>query len=226
MRGAGPALCQQGCQRGRDFQTLEDLMKKRSVVLAVVGSVLMLVSGSLAQDREAHFSGLINDFSPSSVKGGPWVMNGAWSLDLHPERGTADFYAALTMSDYVITAGVVDPTQPGQNGHTHHIRLTNATVTWDMTGCPTLSPATVEGFQVNGTVSLITGNGAIAPFETNPPSSTLQICVTGANPSEYTIPNSNITLVFGGPAVNHFGSQAIHGVVRSTKIERDEHDRR
>ena len=121
----------------------------------------------------------------------------------------------MTMSDYVVTAGVANATQGGQSAHTHHIRLTNATVTWDMTGCPTFSPATVEGFQVNGTVSLLTGNGGIAPFETNPPSSTLQVCITGAEPSEYTIPSSNITLVFGGPAVSHFGPQAIHGVVRS-----------
>ena len=202
-------------------------MKKRSVVLAVVGSVLMMAGSGQAQERAAaHFSGLINDYSPSTVKGGPWEMHGVWSLDVRPERGTADFSAEMTMSDYVVTGGVADATQGGQSAHTHHIRLTNAAVTWDMTGCPTFSPATLEGFQVNGTVSLMTGNGSIAPFETNPPTSTLQVCVTGGNPGEYTISNSNITLVFGGPAATHFGPQAVHGVVRSTKIERDEHDRR
>jgi hypothetical protein len=190
-------------------------MKTRLTILAVVMPMLILASGALAQERDAHFSGLINDYSPSTVKGGPWEMHGVWTLDVNVERATADFSAALTMSDDVITAGVVDTTKPGQNAHTHHIRLTNATVSWDMTGCPALSPATVEGFQVNGTVSLITGNGSIAPFETDPPSSTLQVCITGAEPSEYTIPSSNVTLVFGGPAVSHFGPQAIHGVVRS-----------
>jgi len=184
----------------------------RSVSWAVpVLAVLMLALGTgvVGQERRAvHFSGLINDYSPSSVKGGPWEMHGAWSLELHEESGTADFSAALTMSDYG-TSG-----QPGQNAHTHHIKLTNATITWDMTGCPTFSPATETGFQVNGTVSLMTGNGSNAPFETNPPSSTLQICVTGGNEVPYSVPHSNVTLVFGGPASTHFGSQAVHGVVR------------
>jgi hypothetical protein len=77
-----------------------------------------------------------------------------------------------------------------------------------------MPPATTTGFQIEGTVSLMTGNGTIAPFETNPPSSTLQVCVTGSSASKYTIENSNITLVFAGPATKHFGPQALHGVVR------------
>jgi len=137
-------------------------------------------------------------------------------MDLHPERGTADFLADMTMSGYGrTTLGAVDPTQPLVNPHTHHIRLTNVGITWDMTGCPTyLPPATKMGFQLNGTVSLLTGNGSIAPFETDPPSSTLQVCVTGGDEVPYSITDSNITLVFGGPAATHFGPQAIHGVVR------------
>jgi hypothetical protein len=47
-----------------------------------------------------------------------------------------------------------------------------------------------------------------------PPSSTLQVCVTGGDEVPYSVTNSNITLVFGGPAATHFGPQAIHGVVR------------
>ncbi len=142
------------------------------------------------------------------------MARGRWIL--HRDRGgeTADFTAVMTMSDYVVVGGVVDPTQGGQSPHTHHIKLTNARITWDMIGCPTVSPATVTGFQVNGTVSLMTGNGSNAQFETKPPSSTLQICVTGGYVTPYSVPNSNITLVFGGPATTHFGSQAIHGVVR------------
>jgi hypothetical protein len=89
-----------------------------------------------------------------------------------------------------------------------------------MTGCPTyLPPATTTGFQLNGTVSLLTGNGSIAPFETDPPSSTLQVCVTGATETQFSIPNANITLVFGGPATTHFGPQAIHGVVRKASAD-------
>jgi hypothetical protein len=75
------------------------------------------------------------------------------------------------------------------------------------------------GFQLNGTVSLLTGNGNLAPFETNPPSSTLQVCVSGGDDVRYSLPDSNITLVFGGPAATHFGQQAIHGVRRISADE-------
>jgi hypothetical protein len=206
----------------RQSRTGDSLMKGKNLHWTVRALfVLTLVSASsvLAQDRkQVHFSGLINDYSTASVKGGPWEMHGQWSLDLRPERGTADFSAVMTMSDYGTTAaGAVDPTQAGQNAHTHNIGLTNATVTWDMTGCPGYSPATKWGFQIKGTVSLLTGNGSIAPFETDPPSSTLQVCVTGGDAVPYSVPLSNVSLVFGGPATSHFGTQAIHGVVRKTE---------
>lgn len=189
-------------------------MKSRSkgwAVCVAMAVVLALGAHGRSQERKAvHFSGLLNDYSPATVKGGPWEMHGAWSLEVHEQTGTADFSAAMTMSGYGTTGGVVDATKGGQNAHTHHIKLSNAVITWDMTGCPTFSPATEMGFQVNGTVSLMTGNGSNAPFETTPPSSTLQVCVTGGN----EVSHSNITLVFGGPATTHFGSQALHGVVR------------
>lgn len=180
--------------------------------------LLTLVSAAAASAQERwpveRFTGLINDYSPSNVKGGPWEMHGQWSLDLQRWWGIADFSADLTMSDYGTPP---NPAQPGQGAHTHHIKLTNAAVTWNMDGCPTFSPATQTGFQINGTVSLLTGNGSIAPFETDPPSSTLQICVTGGDEVPYSVSNSNITLVFGGPATTHFGPQAIHGVVHNTR---------
>ena len=202
-------------------------MKSKSLTSAVRGiALLLLVSATcaLAQERRpVHFSGLINDYSPSSagVKGSPWEMHGQWSMDLRPDRGTADFSADMTMSGYGTTsAGAVDPTQPLVNPHTHHIRLTNVRITWDMVGCPTyLAPVPTMGFQLSGTVSLLTGNGSIAPFETDPPSSTLQVCVTGGNDVRYSVPQSNITLVFGGPATTHFGPQAIHGVVRISSAD-------
>jgi hypothetical protein len=187
----------------------------------LTSAVLLLVAGSCAlasERRAAHFSGLINDYSPSSttVKGSPWEMHGQWSMDVFPEWESADFSADMTMSGYGTTAaGAVDPTKPLVNPHTHHIRLTNVQIIWNITGCPAYAPpAVTTGFQLKGTVSLMTGNGSIAPFETDPPSSTLQVCVTGASAGQYTIENSNITLVFGGPATTHFGPQAIHGVVR------------
>jgi hypothetical protein len=206
-------------------------MKSNSFASAVRAlSLLLLVSGvcALAQDRRpVHFAGLINDYSPATVKGGPWEMHGQWSLDLHGEWDKADFSAAMTMSDYGTTAeGAIDPTQGGQTPHTHQIELTNATVTWNMDGCPTFkAPVPLQGFQINGTVSLLTGNGSNAPFETTPPSSTLEICVTGGDNVPYSVTASNITLVFGGPATTHFGTQAIHGVVRSTEILPWDHSR-
>lgn len=188
--------------------------------------VILLVSAicAQAQDRRpVHFSGLINDYTPliATVKGSPWEIHGQWTMDLDPEWGSADFAADMTMSGFGKTsAGAVDPTQPLVNPHTHHIKLTKIRISWDMTGCPSYQPpATRTGFQINGTVSLLTGNGSIAPFETDPPSSTLQVCVTGGDDIRYSLTNTNITLVFGGPATTHFGSQAIHGVVRAPKEE-------
>jgi hypothetical protein len=172
-----------------------------------------------------HFTGLLNDYVPLSptIGGSPWEIHGQWSMDIHPLEGTADFAADLTMSGFGRTStGAVDPTQPLVNPHTHHIKVTNAKIVWNMTGCPAYqAPVPTMGFQFTKVVSLLTGNGLIAPFETNPPSSTLQVCVVGGNNQRYFQPDSNITLVFGGLAqTKHFGAQAIHGVVR---IEPDDH---
>jgi hypothetical protein len=188
-------------------------------------SILLLACATcaLAQDRRpAHFSGLINDYSPSTVKGGPWEMHGQWTLDIRPDRQAdsgfvGDFSADMTMSDYGTTDGVPDATKGGQSPHTHHIQLTNKMIIANMDGCPAVSPATRSGFQFGGTVSLITGNGSNAPFETNPPTSTLQVCITGGDDIQYSVMNSNISLVFDGPATSHFGSQPIHGVVRTAR---------
>jgi hypothetical protein len=204
-------------------------MKSRTLASAIRAfSLLSLFVGTaaVAEDfRPGFLSGVINDYSPSNVKGGPWEMHGQWSMDLRREwrsGDTADFYADMTMSGFVTTAlsGPNETTVPvqtsgGVNPHTHHIRLTNMKVTWDMTGCPAfLPPATLDGFQISGTVSLVTGNGSLAPFETTPITTSLQVCVTGGS----EVPYSNITLVFTGPATSHFGSQAIHGVVRKVAL--------
>jgi hypothetical protein len=45
----------------------------------------------------------------------------------------------------------------------------------------------------------------------------LQVCITGGSDVTY----SNMTLVFTGPATTHFGSQAIHGAVRSEEKGED-----
>ena len=197
-------------------------MKAKTLPSVVrVLSLLLLVSATcaFAQDRNTvHFSGVLNDYTPllTNVKGSPWETHGQWSVDVHPGWGTADFAADLTMSGFGRTSdGNVDPTQPLLNPHTHHIQLTNARIKRDLTGCPQyLTPVPTQGFQFTETVSLMTGNGLVAPFETNPPTSMLQVCISGADGSKGTITDSNITLQFTGPATTHFGPQAIHGVVR------------
>jgi len=201
-------------------------MKSKTLTSAIRSlSLLLLVSATCAlaqESRPVHLTGLINDYSPldPNIKGSPYEMHGQWSMDVHPERSTADFSADMTMSGYGTTAGVLDATKGGAGAHTHHIELTNAKITWDMTGCPTYATSPPKmGFQFNNTVSLMTGNGNNAPFETNPPSSTLQVCVTGGDDVKYSLPNANITLVFGGPAATHFGTQALHGVVRDASAD-------
>jgi len=189
------------------------------VVAAVLLSSLTHVAGweaAAQQPGPMQFSGLINDYSPSTVTGGPWEMHGQWTMNIDAWSGTANFSADMTMSGYGKNSmGDPDATQGGQNSHTHHITLTNVTVAWNTTGCPTYSPGTFGGFQLNGTVSLLTANGSNAKFETSPPSSMLQVCVSGGEGSD-SVPFSNITLTFGtgSPAISHFGSQTIHGVVR------------
>ncbi|MGB6688075.1 MAG: hypothetical protein WBE76_09570 [Terracidiphilus sp.] len=170
-----------------------------------------------------QFRGLINDYSPSTVKGGPWEMHGQWTMNIDEWAGTADFSADMTMSGYGKTAmGAPDPTQGGASAHTHYIKLTDIAVTWNTTGCPTFSPSTYGGFQFTGTVTLLTGNGSNAAFETSPPSSVLQVCVSGGEGND-SVPFSNITLTFQGssPAITHFGSQPIHGVVRGWNERRE-----
>ncbi len=160
-----------------------------------------------------HFSGLINDYTPSAavVGGGPYEMHGKWSLDLDERRGTATFAAVMNMetSDYGITQGTVNKDDPTTRGaHTHHMSMTDGVVTADwVTSCPKFSPAATDGFVVTGSV-FVTGNGSGAPFG-NP--SPLTVCVLGGTVVKF----SNITLTIGKPAANHFGLQAIHGVVAS-----------
>lgn len=183
------------------------------------GIALVLAAGYLpAQDlRRVHFGGLINDYSPSTVSGGPYEIRGQWSLDVN-RTGLAEFSADLNMetSDYGITGATqVDPANPGtRSPHTHHISVTNATVSYDLSVCPANSPATTSaGVVINGTATT-TGNGGPAPFESKG-ASTLQVCITGGSQVQF----SNVTLVYTGPATAHFGTQPIHGVVNlvSTK---------
>jgi hypothetical protein len=183
----------------------------------LAGPVVFGVGQALAHDRDhgrpdtlpVHFSGLINDHTPASVKNGPYVMSGKWSLAVDERRGTSRFSAAMDMetSDYGILQGNVDKDNPATRGaHTHHISMTDGVLTLDWPArCPQFSPAPTEGFAITGT-AFITGNGQPAPFG-NP--SPFTLCVLGGNSVKF----ANITVTIGAPASSHFGTQAIHGVV-------------
>jgi hypothetical protein len=172
----------------------------------------------LGQDtRNVRFRGVIHDYGPSTISGGPYEMRGNWSVDVE-RSGTANFAADLAMetSDYGITDSTqVDPTNPStRNPHTHHISMTNAAVSYDASVCPANNPATTNtGVVITGT-AVTTANGSPAPFESKG-SSTLQVCITGGS----TLSFSNVTLVYTGPATTHFGNQPIHGVVTSVSAQ-------
>jgi hypothetical protein len=209
-----------------------------SVVAVVIPAVSICARAQAP--TPTHFSGLINDYSPETILGkvvGPWEMHGKWSLDLKGRSGLADFSAEMTMelSDHAmevaianaIAAGTVPPTfddPETRNPHTHHITMKDAKVTYPATGaCPAYAPpvTTNPGFMVTGQ-AYITGNGGPAPFSKNDTVlSTLQVCVNGGT----DVPYSNVSLVFGAPASGHFGTSAIHGVVREPKQDdhRDDH---
>lgn len=196
-------------------------MRRRLTYAVLLTAALVVATRSAkpvnaAGDRDRpsppprHFSGLINDYTPSAavVGGGPYEMRGKWSLAVD-QRGTANFSAVMNMetSDYGIVQGTVNKDDPTTRGaHTHHIGMTDGIVTADWASrCPKFSPAATDGFVVTGS-AFVTGNGSAAPFG-NP--SPLTVCVLGGTAVTF----SNITLNFGKPAANHFGLQAIHGVV-------------
>ena len=185
--------------------------------IAMALSLIVLVSAKAQDVRPVHFGGLINDYSPSTVTGGPYELRGDWSLDVI-RGGTANFSADLNMetSDYGITDSTqVDPTNPTtRSPHTHHISMTNITISYDTSVCPANSPATtVSGLVVTGK-EITTANGGPSPFDPNN-TSTLQICIMGGPQINF----SNLTLVYSGPATGHFGTQPIHGVVRNVSTK-------
>ncbi len=60
------------------------MRSKFAICALCVSSALVLLSATsaVAQNQTpAHLHGLINDYSPSTVKGGPWEMHGTWSMD-------------------------------------------------------------------------------------------------------------------------------------------------
>lgn len=128
---------------------------------------------------------------------GPDEVPGPWSLRLKDDGIKADFSAALNMgfSDgWVLMptggSGNLDPA--ARSAHTHHTTVVDGQVT-----------AIANGFQVTGT-AMFTLNGGPAP---------VVIEITGGDKVEF----SNMTLTFGSPGLNHFGAEALPGVVRSVE---------
>lgn len=179
-------------------------------MVAVLG--FAMATGAWAQGPlpSVHFDGLISDYTPVSGVSGPWEMRGEWSLRLDGKSGAAHFSATLNMthSDYwvVMNPGSADDnTSTGRHPHTHHITMTHATA----------APLTTGGFEVTGSV-YVTNDGNPAPFmsKCSPVTPcTLSVDVTGGT----IVQLSNIAMTFGGPPTAHFGTQAIHGVVRKPK---------
>jgi hypothetical protein len=201
-------------------------MRHQFLKRAVCGMAVLMapaalgVSQALAGDWDRsrpdalpeHFGGLLNDHTPSNavVKGGPYEMRGKWSLEVDERHGTGRFSASMDMqtSDYGIIQATVDKDNPATRGaHTHHISMRDGVLTLDwQSRCPTFSPAATQGFVITGT-AFVTGNGSPAPFG-NP--SPFTVCVLGGQEVKF----ANVTVTLGTPAANHFGTQAIHGVVQ------------
>jgi hypothetical protein len=209
-------------------------------IIAVI--VLVFVTSAQAQaPTPDHFSGILNDYTAATGVAGPWEMHGTWSVKLKRD-GKADFSVVMTMEhpDYWVITNPPTPTTPPappatptvdspglRNPHTHHLAMTDATVSYDPTllsQCPADSPATTPRFVLTGEAD-ITGNGTAAPFQKPPTGvitlSPLQVCITGG--TEVTYSNMTMTFQTGAPAIKHFGSFPIHGVVRLPH-KPDDHD--
>lgn len=196
------------------------------VLCAIVLPALAAASSAMAQAPPRHLSGTISDYTPlipTLNPTGPWEMRGRWSLHVKGDSGKADFSAFMTMelSDSGVAAAGRNLTDPGSRSpHTHHIVLTDASVSTDpadLASCPTFSPANTAKLVVTGPANFISGNGNAAPFEKLGPT-TLQVCISGGTDGTSEVAYSNMTLVMTGPAADkHFGSQAIHGAVRFPK---------
>lgn len=185
-------------------------MKRKALLCAAhVLAVFALAAGinAAAQNPQVYpvkvFSGQIDAYSPQNAKGGPYQVHGPWSLVVKPD-GTSEFSAAVNMelSDgWVLTrnSGNFDPTT--RDAHTHHITM--------FTNGITLLPN--GGFKISGTAT-VTLNGGQAPVSPTP----LTVSITGGTEVEY----SNLSLTFGSPGSNHFGTAPLTGVVRSVRSGR------
>src|SRR5271169_3879362 len=86
----------------------------RTCAMAIALFGVALVQAHAQDLRPVHFSGVIHDYSPSTVSGGPYEMRGEWSQDV-ARGGTSSFSADMPMetSDYCINSATqLDPANP------------------------------------------------------------------------------------------------------------------
>ena len=176
---------------------MKSKVSRRGALLAIL--VFALSASMLAQvPKSLQLGGTINDYTPSNTTPvGPWEVRGTWSMYIN-SSSIASFTAELNMirSDYWVTQNPADVDDPStRTPHTHHIRLTKATIT-----------AITGGFEVTGTATVL-GNGGAPPFGTSVP---IVVDITGGANLTY----SNIKLTFLSPADVHFGSEPVEGIVR------------
>jgi hypothetical protein len=194
-------------------------MQRKFKWLAQMAVVALALSSAVVAQTPPPVSlnGTISDYNPFDH--GQYEMRGAWSLKLKGDSTKADFSAALNMehSDlWMVSAGTTDTTL--RDPHTHHITMKGARVIFDQSyvasNCATADyfVPTTTGFAVVGMAS-VTGDGGFAPFAPHGELSPLTVCITGGSQVRF----SNVTLALGPPASNHFGTQAINGVVQSVK---------
>lgn len=229
--------------RGENKDLEESMNRKRIWMMAIALGAVALATGTTTRAQAPlpeRLSGNLSDFTGVVSAAGPWEMRGHWSLHLKGKSGTADFSAYMTMelTDTGITLAGGDPTKAGnRSAHTHHIVLTDGTLSTDPADlantsiCPAFSPANTPKFVVSGLANFISGNGNDAPFEKNGTMrTTLYVCISGAtNDVAGVTPEveySNMTMSMVGPAADkHFGSQPINGAVRFIRNGDDASDK-
>jgi hypothetical protein len=146
------------------------------------------IPGQPQTRTQNKLDGFIDDFTADLDGNGPWQISGVWSLALKGQSGRADFSVTLNM---------VRSDSTPRAAHTHHITLTDGSVS-----------QIANGFHVSGNATMAS-NGNLAGFS----GSFIDVQIAGGS----AVPASNIALTFSGGAAGHFGSQPFHGPV--TRLE-------
>ena len=74
-------------QRRRDLRMEKEKIMKIRYTIAVCTALALAAGLAWTQDlRTVHFGGVINDYGPSTISGGPYEMRGEWSVDVSRTR--------------------------------------------------------------------------------------------------------------------------------------------